>query len=90
MEITGKDNIHELIHKLVVQSLEKYEKEFEGKNNIKIFYDKVSYRINVKEIYERFTFVSNFKMVGSTHSMGIQFADWIVGDASNTFRQQKN
>lgn len=56
--------------------------------NIKILYDRVSYRIEKQEIYNKFTFVKDFCMANSKREPGLQHADWIAGGASFTFKQK--
>ncbi len=86
LEITKDNNIHKVINTLIHTVLTKYSKTKFAKNNIKIEYDQVSYKIDEKSIYENFAFVKDFEMVSSIRHFGVQHADWIVGEAAQNFK----
>lgn len=86
MEIKSNADIHMIVNKLIEKILAKYSTSIQNKNDLRILYDKVSYKINLEEIFENFSFVRSFEMKDSRRHFGLQNADWIVGDAARNFR----
>jgi hypothetical protein len=91
-EINSRENIHSLTSRLVTNILSKYLTTTNHK--IEIIYDKVSYRIDLQAIYKEFPNIKKFSFRNSDREIGIQYADWIAGEASENFKdtqsKQKN
>ncbi len=81
-EIKNGSDIHEICNKLIIDSLEKYQTRFDAKQRLQIFYDKVSYKIDLQNVFRKFPSVTKFEMVNSKRSPGIQAADWIANSDS--------
>ena len=79
--------IHKTINLLICKILDGLSQDIDCQN-IKILYDRVSYRIEKQEIYRKFTFVKDFCMANSKREPGLQNADWIAGEASFIFKQK--
>lgn len=60
-------------------------------NKVRLIYDKYTYQVREKNIYENFPFVKSFEMANSLNEVGLQYADWIAGEAGELFSHiQKN
>lgn len=91
-EISNEENMHDLTTRLVTSILAQY---FSTTNNkIEIIYDKVSYQIDLQSICKQFPNIKRFVFRNSDRETGIQYADWIAGEASENFKytysKQKN
>ncbi len=80
-----ENDIHDTINILLIDILHKAEKEIIFKN-LKIIYDRSTYKINVNDIKNKFDFVNSFEMRDSARYFGIQHADWIAGEGSENFK----
>ncbi len=88
LEITPGRNMHSMVNLLISMLLFRFEK-VKQTFNIKLMYDKATYEIKEKEIYSNFYFVSQFEFKNSLKEIGIQYVDWIVGEAGETFTQKQ-
>ena len=80
LEIKQDRDVHIVINMLILVLLFRFEKAMQIKN-LNILYDKVSYVIREKEIYNNFYFVKKFEFANSKNEIGVQYADFIVGEA---------
>lgn len=84
-KISSDVDIHTHINLQIQKILEKFFLE-NTHVKINILYDKVSYKIHFKKIMKIFKNINNFEFGRSENYEGIQYADWIAGEAGENFQ----
>jgi len=87
-ELIKNKDIHKVITDSICEILKNIENEFELEDLV-IIYDKSTYTIDNVKIKKIFSFIKeDVMMLGSKKSIGIQYADWIAGEASAILKQK--
>lgn len=84
--IDENNDTHQAINRGIKNILSNYFEE--EKNKIDLLYDRVSYKIEFKDFKKEFSPIKSFDFGNSKSFPGIQYADWIAGEASEKFKQK--